>query len=717
MARSLDTLPPEVWERYFLSNLVSETNQNTVLAYTLCRHLARDKATEQSFTNRHEFPVGANGDEKYEKWNQATGERNMADPLDWEFLRTNYPIRIAPVDFSKNPIDGKHSNLMALANALQLSQQAKQLLTYVYLVQTSVLPDYFKQVGTGLPGKAYGDFVARLCRDTENAGAYSDALKSDSPLAIYGMLVMEGGHPVIGEHLLNLLGDEALDPAEVIAKIIGKPGKTDLVLSDFAHFGDVIQTMVKILNKARKKQKKGINILLYGPAGSGKTALAIALGIAAGGDVYSTGENEEYNAAMQKGGEGSADILEKKLSRDSTLRMGELIRVQALVAGNPRAITHFDEIEDLLMHGENSSPRNKVMINRLLEDNIVPTIWCGNDLHKFHSSLRQRFTISLNVGFQPTLTRHNIWKTQMRLQKVELPADVVRQLAREFTIPPRIIEKALAAFCFTDDIDDIRRTIAEAARITYGSPSAITAPFVIPAGFHPNLVNIGADQNMVAAAIAVARARKPYAMIFRTKGGMGEQELAHFMGEEGLLHVQEMRASELCIGKETPERNLQANFYGAADSNTLLVVRDLEELRSDSLMPRDADWENSIVRTFNDAVSRHSLPVILIQNDGVDFHPSTARLFVHNAQFRPLTAEAVGEMWDNMFGCEVPEKVKALEDITVGDFHAVKRRLEMTGQSSEEAATSALCAQLAARAIAPNLFGFAAIRNRCREAR
>ncbi len=42
---------------------------------------------------------------------------------------------------------------------------------------------------------------------------------------------------------------------------------------------------------------------------------------------------------------------------------------------------------------------SKILLNRALEENTVPTIWLANDIGKFHGSVKQRFKFPLCVGY------------------------------------------------------------------------------------------------------------------------------------------------------------------------------------------------------------------------------------------------------------------------------------------------------------------------------
>lgn len=697
-------LSKSFWEEFFLSNLVHQTERKSPLAYALCAALEKD----QGFSLDRGFPLGtvnSQDGKKYERCQFSMGEKNQAAPDDWAFLQETFPKRVPNCNFTSTFLGHKHSNLMTLADALSQPLPAKKLLTFYYLLQQDILPGYFSKFFDAVPEEMLPEFFARLFYDQEHEDDYKKALNTaTSPLFMMGLLTFEGSVPVIGKRLYDLLGNEEIEADEIISKILGKPGHTDLGMSDFLHFGDVIGTIVGVLRSALKSGQKGVNILLYGPAGSGKTELAKTIAKEVGCQIYSVAEDEGLgggDARPDKDRDEDSSSGRSRLSDDSTQRMGELLRAQALLEGNPKAMTLFDEIEDLLPKGGNSDdPKSKIILNRLLENNRVPTIWCGNNAEKFHPAVRQRFTISLNVGFQPTLTRAAIWKTQLRLQDVKLDDGAVTQLAREFIIPPRIIQKAVFVYKQTGDIMDIRRTIAETARITYGGVSAITSEHQVCAGFNPALLNIAGERGAIASFIQAAKSRKPAALAVETEGGMGERDLVHFMGEEGLLHVMEVSCMDLAKPSmsATPEQKIQGLFSGAAANNMLVVINDMALLTYDSDGEGNKPLSNRLVETFRSAASKHTLPFVLISGKDEKIPQEILHLFPEKIMIVSLTAEGAEEMYEIAFGGKPPEALKTLDKLTVADFFGARRVAEMKGIKDPQAILGVLRQQCEVRA-------------------
>ena len=84
------------------------------------------------------------------------------------------------------------------------------------------------------------------------------------------------------------------DMAELTARLVGKPCKARLGLDDFAHL-DGRDNAIRLLRAAKHNRRDGlkalgVNILLVGRAGTGKTEFARTVAESAGMPLFSVGE-------------------------------------------------------------------------------------------------------------------------------------------------------------------------------------------------------------------------------------------------------------------------------------------------------------------------------------------------------------------------------------------------------------------------------------------
>ena len=174
----------------------------------------------------------------------------------------------------------------------------------------------------------------------------------------------------------------------------GRPCEATLDLSDFAHL-DNLDNVVHLLSAAiqeRREEKpvSGVNILLYGRAGTGKTEFAKTLSRATGACLYSIGEPGRND--MEK----SDTEREYRIRRRNQLRMA-----QALLRSVPNAAILCDEAEDVLDSGHGT----RLVNHRLLENTPVPVIYTANRLDHLDESMLRRFTYILKFTAHSTRWR------------------------------------------------------------------------------------------------------------------------------------------------------------------------------------------------------------------------------------------------------------------------------------------------------------------------
>ncbi|MEL6373571.1 MAG: AAA family ATPase, partial [Pseudomonadota bacterium] len=102
---------------------------------------------------------------------------------------------------------------------------------------------------------------------------------------------------------------------------------------DFEHVAIDRDILAQVLKGASREGARGINVLIYGPPGSGKTEMAKIAANLAGLSLYAAGE-DVANASES----GRAD------------RLGDLVFAQRLSRDQPGAALMFDEMEDVAVH-------------------------------------------------------------------------------------------------------------------------------------------------------------------------------------------------------------------------------------------------------------------------------------------------------------------------------------------------------------------------------
>ena len=254
-----------------------------------------------------------------------------------------------------------------------------------------------------------------------------------APLMRSGLVSFDSDHDLrLVKRLVRLAGapdDSEQDVTSLL--LLGDPVPTELEWSDFNHLGEDRRHIGKILEGALNSGAAGVNILLYGPPGSGKTEFTKVLAARLGVNLFSIGESDD------DGDEPS------RLERLQELKLAHVL------ARDRRSILLFDEMEDLLAGEQDSlslppllfspwrgSEGSKVFLNRVLERAPVPTVWIMNDVRAVSPVILRRMMYALELRLPPAAVSESIWERQLARHEIVSKPGTAAALAKEFPVTP-----------------------------------------------------------------------------------------------------------------------------------------------------------------------------------------------------------------------------------------------------------------------------------------
>lgn len=494
----------------------------------------------------------------------------------------------------------------------------------------------------------------------------------------------------------------ALDPpsrslADILGKLFARVGAASVDWEDFEHLGAGRDFTFRLLRGALERREKGVNILLHGAPGTGKTEFCKALAERLGAGLHAVGETDD------DGDEPS------RFERLQQLRLG-----QRLLSDQGNSLILFDEMEDLFPGLESGvfglslrRSGSKVHINRLLENNPVPTLWTTNDISDCDPAFLRRISFTLELRTPPVSVRSRIWEKLAAHHQIPMHKDLCLELAHSMDDAPALADSALRAARITrGGADDVKFAAAAISRAVRGGHTPLLAPSSVR--FEPELANADHDLALITERFVACGPANTGGLCLSGPPGTGKSAFARYLAERMQMPVLERRASDLLdryVGGS--ERNIADAFAEARDTSAFLVFDEADSL----LGARNGAthrWEISQVNEMLTWMENHPLPFACTTNLVDQLDPATTRRFSLKIGFLPLSPEQREACFRRFFKNDPPSGLWALDQLTPGDFAVVAKRSKLLGIAEPDAILTELRREQSAKPNTRNPIGFRA---------
>ena len=226
---------------------------------------------------------------------------------------------------------------------------------------------------------------------------------------------------------------------DLFASSLVRSARPQLTLDHFPHLAEDIQVLRSYLDIASRTNQRGVNVLVHGRPGTGKTEFVRALVAAVGAQLLEI-PTEEPNGKPRAG-----------RTRFDSFRFA-----QSLLAGTEQHVLLFDEIEDVFndsgrsRRDESNSSGIKGWVNQLLERNAVPTFWVTNSLSTLDRAYRRRFDYVLHMDIPPASVRRRV--IDQHLGSLPLAESWRQAAANHADMAPAVVERAVKVGTLVCDV-------------------------------------------------------------------------------------------------------------------------------------------------------------------------------------------------------------------------------------------------------------------------
>jgi len=427
---------------------------------------------------------------------------------------------------------------------------------------------------------------------------FKKSMNKNSPLKVLKLIDTgrDGDYFEVSDTIKQIMNQPISSKNEFRRLLIGNPLHSKLKWNDFVYMETEIQYLKQLISHAIINQEKGMNILLYGIPGTGKTEFSQVLCNHLKIPLYRTDlENS---------------MLEDEPSRED--RICSMLLIQKMFENNhKKCCLLFDEAEDFFCKPNpfSNESSSKMFTNYLLENNPVPVIWTSNHVSYLDPAYIRRFTHIVHFKKMPKEFSLKLWKKENKKKGLALPLQRLKELNQEFDIAPSEITKALAFSAFTDQTGDAVESNLQGTIKAIRGVKAKNWTTRNDFQFVYSLIHTDIDLRKFVTRIQLTK-NLNFSLCLYGEPGTGKSAFARELAEKLNLKVIQKRASEIqSMWVGGTEKNIAAAFEQAEEEKALLVFDEADSFLQDR-GKANRSWEITQVNEMLTRMESHPLPFV-----------------------------------------------------------------------------------------------------------
>lgn len=508
-----------------------------------------------------------------------------------------------------------------------------------------------------------------------------ESLGTKGILAMSGLLSLNcDGKDFLRSKLELLSGNFAenviaakVDPISLLRDIVLVSSPPHLVIEDYQHLTNEINVLRLYLRNALSSKRQGVNVFLHGKPGTGKNQLVKILAQALECELFEVSSEDKEGDPI-----------------NGMYRLRAFRAVQSFFARR-RSLILFDEAEDVFnddrvvgFKGRSTTAQShKAWINRLLEENTIPTVWLSNSIHELDAAFIRRFDIVIELPIPPKQQRQRIIRKSCPEFITE---ETVKRIADTEHLTPAVITRAASVVtsiqdqlnqeCITTAFEWIvNSTLAAQGHKHIPMHDADWLPEI----YDPKFINTDADVETIATGLRNIKAGR---LCLYGPSGTGKTAYGHWLAEQLNIPLLVKRGSDLIsmwVGET--EKNIASAFSEARSEGALLLIDEVDSFLQDRRDARNS-WEVTGVNEM--LIQMESFPGVFIASTNLvnRLDQAALRRFDLKLRFNFLRTEQLWGLFKkycNSMNLDTSEKtlkqqISRLINVTPGDFAAIARR-------------------------------------------
>ncbi|HBN14328.1 MAG TPA: AAA family ATPase [Pseudohongiella sp.] len=585
-------------------------------------------------------------------------------------------------------------NINKLATLAGLSRTDCSILAFAVMIENHELLESAADLLERVSTSELCRILSHLLEIPESEIRHS--LQPQGLLARSGLLTVDrsGAAPfsrkfdLLSQSFADTIFSADAEPVYLLRDVLVPASPAKLQWQDYAHVVDLMSILQSYMANAVPRKLQGVNILIHGLPGTGKSQLARVLAQHLNRDLFEV---------------AFADESGDPINGDRRLRA---YRAAQCFFANRDVLLVFDEAEDVLdgssLFSEKRTQSSKAWINRTLEDNPVPAIWLSNAVDCVDDAVIRRFDMVIELPIPSRNYRNRIVKTMCG---EILSENEIAQLSLCSDLSPAIVENAISVASIACNNEtglnsaQIIRSVLNGTLTAQGHrPIADEPPSYLPDVYDPTLINCETDLLALCRNLKICKSAR---LCLTGSPGTGKTAYAKWLARELDQPIIVKKASDLLgmfVGQT--EQNIAAAFSEAKKEGAVLVIDEVDSMLQDRRSVT-ASWEVSMVNEL--LTQLESFDGVFIASTNLMGHLDQAALRrfdlkLHFDFLTPEQSEKLLERYCHALKLANPTpasliSVRTIANLTPGDFMTVARRHRFLPIKSPMAFVDALHAE------------------------
>jgi len=565
------------------------------------------------------------------------------------------------------------NNIRQISNLVQLNTYEEEILEFLILLkQYDVLDGAVELLGNDLNSSQTKRTLSNILNIPKKE--IDKAFVSSSKLSKSSLVVIDKGNTNSLDNKLDSVSDTFIDNmlslnediSVMIKDSVHPCGKSDLKIKDYGHIGKDIEILLPYLRNAISSKQSGVNILLYGVPGTGKTELAKVLASHLKTKLFEVSYTDEDDEAI-----------------DGSKRLKAYKTAQALLS-NKKTLLMYDEAEDIFESNTGffapQRQKDKAWINRVLETNTIPTIWITNNIHSIDNAQVRRFDMSIEVPIPTKVKREEIIKNY---SNDFLDNETIETLARNANIAPALISrtaKVIGSIKSNDSIKSFTHLLNNTLKAQGYAEINKDSSLSLPTSYNPSYINT--DVNLKELVKGIKEHPNARICLYGVPG-TGKSAFGKWIAEYTDKPFVLKKGSDLIsMWVGGTEKNIANAFKEAKEEGAVLVFDEVDSFLQDRRNSKNS-WEVTQVNEMLVQMENFDGIFIATTNLMSGLDQASLRRFDMKLEFGYLKPKQAWKLFQDECKAlnlnisneeQLKSKIKSLHQLAPGDFAAVRRQ-------------------------------------------